>query len=363
MKKGKIKYVFPGGNTPRGFYSFYHDGLKNMERIFILKGGPGTGKSTLIRKVGLEMVERGFAVEFWQCSSDNDSLDGVIIPDFKIAIIDGTSPHMVDPKYPGVVEQLVNLGDHWDEKYLKSHKNVIKKLVDEISASFQDAYRQLNQAQKVYKAWKDINKAAMDFNKVNQKTELLMQEIFSVHAPFVRHMFASAITPRGLVNFINSITEDCKKRYILKGLPGTGKSTLIRKIAEGAVERGYQADFYHCALDPDTLDMVVIPQLGIAVFDGSNPHLVEPERAGDTVINMMDALDLEEVGQQKEKTEQLDGEFKQYLHEAIGKLAQAKKLHDQLEGFYIKAMDFEAVEHTGTQIFNKILSQMAKKEV
>jgi hypothetical protein len=57
------------------------------------------------------------------------------------------------------------------------------------------------------------------------------------------------------------------------------------------------------------------------------------------------------------------GEFKQYLNEAIGKLAQAKKLHDQLEGFYIKAMDFEAVEHTGTQIFNKILSQMAKKEV
>ncbi|MCR6545371.1 PRK06851 family protein [Dehalobacterium formicoaceticum] len=363
MKKGKIKYVFPGGNTSQGFHSFYQDGLKDMERIFILKGGPGTGKSTLIRKIGLEVVERGYPVEFWQCSSDNDSLDGVIIPDFKIAIIDGTAPHVVDPRYPGVVDQIINLGDHWDEEYLKAHKNIIKKLVDEISVSFQAAYEQLHQAQEAYTEWKELNTDAMDLDKVNQKTEQLMQEIFSVHVPVIRHMFASAITPRGLVNFINNITEDCKRRYILKGLPGTGKSTLIKKIAEGAVERGYQADIYHCALDPNSLDMVVIPQLGIAVLDGSSPHVEEPERTGDIVINMLDALDLGEMRKQGKKTGDIEAEYKNYMNEAISKIAQAKNLHDQLESFYIKAMDFEAVEHTGAQVLNKILSQVAKKEV
>lgn len=363
MKKGKIKYAYPGGNTPQGFHSFYALGLKNMERIFILKGGPGTGKSTLMRKIGLEMADRGYNVEFWQCSSDNDSLDGVIIPDLKTAVVDGTAPHIVDPRYPGVVDQIINLGDHWDERYLKSHKKEIKKLTDEISGSFAAAYDHLHDAKKVYDEWKKMNVTAMDFEKANQKTEQLMQEIFNVNAPLVRHMFAGAITPGGLVNFIQNITEDCKIRYILKGLPGTGKSALIKKIAEGAVDRGYQTDLYHCALDPDSLDMVVIPQLGVAVLDGSVPHVEDPERPGDKVIDMTECLDLDRVHKQLEKVAEMQEAFNHLMGEAVGKIAQAKRLHDGLEGYYIKAMDFEAVEKTGKKVFNQILTLGEKEEV
>ncbi len=322
MKKGKIKYAFPGGNTPRGFHSFYALGLQNMEKIFILKGGPGTGKSTLIRKIGLEMADRGYHVEFWQCSSDNDSLDGVIIPHLKTAVVDGTAPHVVDPKYPG-------------------------------------AYQNLAKAKKVYDQWKSINGEAVDFNKVNQKTENLIQEIFSIHTPLVRHLFAGAISPDGIVNFISNITEDCKTRYILKGHPGTGKSFLIKKIVEGAVERGYQTDVYHCALDPDSIDMVVISQLGIAVLDGSMPHVEEPERPGDKIIDMLDCLDLEEVNKKSDHLTELQAEYHRWLNKAIAKIAEAKKLHDGLEVFYIKAMDFDAVNETRKQIFNKILALAA----
>lgn len=363
MKKGKIKYAYPGGNTPRGFHSFYALGLKNMDRIFILKGGPGTGKSTLMRKIGLEMADRGYNVELWYCSSDNDSLDGVIIPDLKTAVVDGTAPHVIDPRYPGVVDQIINLGDHWDERYLKSHKKEIKNLVDEISGSFAAAYDHLHEAKKVYDEWKNINVEAMDFEKANQKTEQLMQEIFNVNAPMVRHMFAGAITPGGLVNFISNITEDCKTRYILKGLPGTGKSTLIKKIAEGAVDRGYHTDLYYCALDPDSLDMVVIPQLGIAVLDGSVPHAEDPERSGDKIINMLDYLNLDRVNKESERLTNVQAEFECLMSEAVGKIGQAKSLHDKLEGYYIKAMDFEAVENAGKQVFNKILNQVGKTEV
>ena len=93
MRQGKATYVFPGSNTSAGFLSFYREGLKAIDNVFILKGGPGCGKSTLMRKIGLNMLERGYDVEFWQCSSDNDSLDGVVIPDISAAIIDGTPPH------------------------------------------------------------------------------------------------------------------------------------------------------------------------------------------------------------------------------------------------------------------------------
>lgn len=94
-KKGSVKKVFPGGNTAKGFYSYY-DNIIGMDatRLFIIKGGPGVGKSSFMKKIANEMLERGYDIEFHQCSSDNNSVDGIVIPALKIAMIDGTAPHV-----------------------------------------------------------------------------------------------------------------------------------------------------------------------------------------------------------------------------------------------------------------------------
>ncbi len=95
MAKGRLKKVFPGGNTGQGFYSFYDYIIdQDATRIFVIKGGPGVGKSTFMRKIGEEMLERGYDVEFHCCSSDNGSLDGVVIPAIRVALLDGTAPHI-----------------------------------------------------------------------------------------------------------------------------------------------------------------------------------------------------------------------------------------------------------------------------
>ncbi|MBE3581342.1 MAG: ATPase [Thermoanaerobacteraceae bacterium] len=96
MPQGKLRKVFPGGNTCYGFYSFYDYIIEpDATRIFVVKGGPGVGKSTFMRKIGETMLARGFDVEFHCCSSDNNSLDAVVIPGIKVALIDGTAPHRV----------------------------------------------------------------------------------------------------------------------------------------------------------------------------------------------------------------------------------------------------------------------------
>jgi len=94
MKLGHVKKVFPGGNTSQGFYSFYDYILHpEAKRLFILKGGPGVGKSTLMKQVGETMLAKGYDIEFHYCSSDNSSLDGIVIPALQVGIIDGTAPH------------------------------------------------------------------------------------------------------------------------------------------------------------------------------------------------------------------------------------------------------------------------------
>ena len=111
---------FLGANAPTGFYSLYDQLIDpaTAEDIFILKGGPGCGKSSLMRRVGRAMEEHGLAVEYILCSGDPDSLDAVVIPALNAAIVDGTAPHVVEPLCPGVVERYVNLGACYDRAAL-----------------------------------------------------------------------------------------------------------------------------------------------------------------------------------------------------------------------------------------------------
>lgn len=95
-KGKKVKMVFLGGNTCLGFYSFYENIIEpDAARIFIIKGGSGVGKSTFMKQIGEEMQEEGYDIEFHWCSSDNKSLDAVVISALRIALIDGTAPHRV----------------------------------------------------------------------------------------------------------------------------------------------------------------------------------------------------------------------------------------------------------------------------
>lgn len=94
--KGKIRHLFPGGNTSKGFYSFYHYIISQdtARRKICIKGGPGTGKSTLMKSIGTFFNDKGYDIEYHHCSSDNNSLDGIVIKQLNIALLDGTAPHV-----------------------------------------------------------------------------------------------------------------------------------------------------------------------------------------------------------------------------------------------------------------------------
>ena len=109
--KGHIRNIYPGGNTPEGFYSYYNYILpqRKAEKIFCLKGGPGVGKSTFMKEIGKYFSEKGEDVDLLWCSSDADSLDGVVLKSRRAALVDGTKPHIVDPVNPAAVDKIVDL--------------------------------------------------------------------------------------------------------------------------------------------------------------------------------------------------------------------------------------------------------------
>ena len=94
----QVRYYL-GANSPGGFYSLYDQLLDpgEAEELLILKGGPGCGKSTLMGQVAARAEEQGLRVEYIRCSGDPDSLDAILLPDRRAAIVDGTAPHGIAP--------------------------------------------------------------------------------------------------------------------------------------------------------------------------------------------------------------------------------------------------------------------------
>jgi Cdc6-like AAA superfamily ATPase len=363
---GKIKNYFAGGNTARGFHSLYDSNLKGLDRLFILKGGPGTGKSSLMKKIGYEWVEKGYDIELLHCSSDNNSIDGILIPALGVGIVDGTEPHVIEPKAPGAVEEYINLGEAWNRRTLAIQKNIIRSLTSQINGSFQSAYATFKEALEIHDDWEKIYINSMDFKKADQLTNKLIETFFGKmqlnKKSNVRHRFLGAATPTGAVDFVPNLTEEISKRYFIKGRPGSGKSTMLKKLAAAAEERGVDAEIYHCGFDPNSLDMVILRELGVAIFDSTAPHEYFPSRDGDEIIDMYEILIAPGTDDiYADIIDRIAAVYKSKMTEATSYLAKAKKLHDELEEIYISAMDFSVVDNIHGKIGEQIREMAGAK--
>ena len=360
--KGRIKSVFPGGNTSRGFFSFY-DYIIGPEatRVFIIKGGPGVGKSSFMKAIGEEMISRGFDVEYHHCSSDNNSLDGLVISDLKVAFVDGTAPHVVDPKYPGCVDEIVHLGDYWDEGGMVRNKEEIIKLNRQVGRCFARAYRYLAAAYRVYEEWETICGYALNAGVVNIKKETARRFIFdgmpvSGKAGKTRHLFASAITPDGPKNHLETIFAGAERMIAITGSPGSGSSTLLKKLVTDAEERGLFTECFHCAFVPDKIEHIWLPQLKLGVTTSIWPHTYEMNCQNSMEIDMDEAL---EPAVLEEFQEQIGDAHRFYLtlfNLAITAIRQAKAAHDQMEEYYIPNMDFEGIGRLRNKILERVLA-------
>lgn len=86
----KQTHFFLGANSAEGFYGLYDQLLDaRLYDLIILKGTPGCGKSTFMRRAAAALEERGLETVYIHCSGDPESLDGVIAPAIRTAIVDG----------------------------------------------------------------------------------------------------------------------------------------------------------------------------------------------------------------------------------------------------------------------------------
>ncbi|KIL52760.1 PRK06851 family protein [Jeotgalibacillus campisalis] len=356
---GKIRHYFAGGNTAKGFHHFFDSNLASLTRLWILKGGPGTGKSTLMKQIGHAWLEKGYDVEWIHCSADPDSLDGLIIPALEIGLVDGTAPHILEPTAPGAKEEYVNLGQAWERKKLELHLEEVEQYNKKIDECYKEAYSIFAMALSIHDEWEDIYIENLNREAADQLAQTYITRLFgnvSLNKKAeVKHRYLGAATSKGAVDYIPNLTYELPKRYFIKGRPGTGKSTLLKKVAKKAEKLGLDVEIYHCGFDPESLDMVIVRELGFAIFDSTAPHEYYPEREGDEIVDTYDKMIRKGTDEDNVlKIQDIRKRYSEKMNEGTACLKKAKYLHDELESIYIQAMNFEKVEKIQQSIQDQI---------
>ena len=120
---------FLGATTPAGFKGYFEP-LRHEPgmQMYLIKSGPGCGKSTLMKRLAQAAEQQGQPIEKIHCASDPDSLDGVVFLQKHAAILDATAPHVVEPDAPGADEIVVSLYHTIDAEKLAAHRDEVKAL-------------------------------------------------------------------------------------------------------------------------------------------------------------------------------------------------------------------------------------------
>ncbi|MGN1400976.1 MAG: hypothetical protein ACI4XL_05685 [Bacillus sp. (in: firmicutes)] len=325
MGKHILRY-FAGGNTAHGFYSLYETNLMDTEKIFVLNGGTLASRTELLQEITDEFAEVTGCIHYLHSAADSEFLEGVILDDIGVAIIDGTAPRKIDLYPAGKKIRIIDLG----------MENGKADLHSKMESAYQEAYRAFKEALKIHDEWEAIFIDNMDFGRADELTgevmQLLLQGPSKPEPGKAVHRFLGAATPTGAVDFIPELTEGLPNRYLIKGRPGSGKSTMLRQIAARAESEGYDVEIYHCGFDPNSLDMVIVRELGFAIFDSTAPHEYFPEREGDSIIDVYDKCIREGTDEDyKTDIEHISGRYRSKMGEATAWLAQARDYREQYE--------------------------------
>lgn len=335
---------FLGSNSPGGFHSLYETLLTPERQVIILKGGPGCGKSTLMRLVAKAAEEKCQPVEYIYCSGDPDSLDAILLPAQNAAIVDGTAPHVIEPTLPGAAHRYLDLGECYDREGLQPVKSELRQLFSQYKACYPRAYHCLSAADEIAFDCRSLLLTSSLSEKLDRRARGIAARHFrreSGGSGQVSQRFLTAATCQGLVARWETVSALCGQVYELEDSYGLG-SALLSSLLTAATAAGHDGVACMDPMAPDKIAHLLLPGLGLG-FVTSAPELPYPGKVHRR-IRVDAAVDQELLRRVRPRLRFARKVASALTQEAIASLAQAKALHDELEALYNPHVDFALVE-------------------
>lgn len=350
--KQRTEY-FLGANSAEGFVSLYDQWVdqRTIQAFYVIKGGAGCGKSTMMKRVAARMEEEGYEVEYIRCSGDPDSLDGIRIPEKGAAMVDGTSPHRIDPAYTGATGHYIDLGAGYDRTALFAIREEILSAVQAYQACYPQAYRCIRNAKESWDRGSKPIRTQETLEKTSKRAESLLKKMVrgSREGRGTRtRRFLSGITCKGRMLLEGTVQSLCREGYEIRdgyGLAGD----LLACLEQGFLERGYDVISCSSEVEPGRLAHLLIPDRSLAFVTGKIAG------ANFRTIRTESLVEKEAMDQGKSFLRLSNRVAEEFLKEGVEHLARAKENHDALEQLYRPCVDFSLAEEMAEKITREIL--------
>lgn len=352
-------HYFARGNTAHGAHFLYTSAFSGLNKIFVLTGPQGTGKSTVIQSVADSLLDKGLHVQCFHSPLRPDELDGIILTELKVGIVDGrVCKGISDSGAEEIV--FIDFGEAFDNSLISpEHAVAIEDLRGKLEETYSKVYETFATALRIHDEWEKYYIENMDFTKADQIAEDLIQDLYAGHESDTptasRHLFFGAATPKGAFDYIQSLTAQLERRIFIKGRAGSGKSTLLKKLASTAEQKGIEVQVFHCGFDPNSLDMLIFPKLQTAIFDSTAPHEYFPDRDEDEILDMY--TNTITPGTDEAYAAEIAGIKARYsakMKEATSYLAEAEAIDSQIKAYYVGATNYTVVEKLQLQLQSEL---------
>lgn len=341
-KRSPIDF-FLATTTATGFHGYFDQlGPQEGLHLYLLKAGPGCGKSTLMRRLASQAQE---PLQYIHCSSDPNSLDGVVFCHQKAAVLDATPPHALEPRAPGVEETVISLYDTLDPDQLCPLRDVIDENITQGKVLRQQATRYVAAASGLLQDSRRSAAGCTDFAKVRHYIMGLAKRLLpKTHTPGREQIrFLSGITPQGMIFYRDTVPAMADHIYVFHDSYGAASRLAMELLRAEALARGCSVITCRCALHPDDkIDHLILPDLGLA-FLTSNPwHPCKFSGQKNIYCSrFMDRIYLHNSRMRLHFNKKAADSF---LAQAVELMAQARVCHNALEACYAPAVDFNAVD-------------------
>ena len=341
------KSYFASANSGTGFVGFFDEIFSPCSYRYVIKGGPGTGKSTLMRKLGAKAEEMGYTVEYFLCSSDPESLDGLIIKELDIAVMDGTAPHTCDPDLPGVNSEIVNLGIYWNKKKLEPHTAEISELSNKQSELYKKAYGYIGAIEKTRAVCTRYISTTID----KEKALAFAQRLAGKFRPYtLGETTIRLCDSMGMKGYCKTNGFDAAQKYVIKPFY-YAEYEIMAMIYSALKKRHMNMAVSYSHIDAKTINAILLPEQDVSIV------ISDKAEADDAKINTERFTDREKLREIRGKLRFAEKCEKELNEAALSTFNEINTVHFEIENIYKGAMNFTRLNKDSDKIIEKILQK------
>lgn len=333
--KAGVRHYFAEGLTTRGYISLLPNMMVNWKRTYVLMGGPGTGKSTIIKVLGLEFLDRGYKVDFLRSARDPDSVTGFILPETGLGMLDVLEVSPLRWRAPGLVERFIDMSVFCDRNKLEKHRLQILEMEEDLYQT------QLSLEEKLAEAYgkrpelcshvtqheglvSDATNRYQLYREDASPWPLAIHALQKLQRSVVNPCFLHGLTAQGWVNLSCHFLADFDQIR----LEGEDTSDAINWILREAQQLGQVIEIVLHPLNPDEVIGIVFPERNLAIWQG------DPNKLTDQGLSPV-------LGEKLIET-----------------LTHWQQQRSQLKSIYMDSVDFAQIDQLREDLLNEILREL-----